>query len=112
MMIASRVDDMQTVCMAGVLVQIRDVDPTTRDRLKQRAAEEGVSLNSYLKRMLDRAAAVPSRAEVVRRLQERGNLASVDHSRPDTVELLHEVRAERDRELMARVTDPDHGDPR
>lgn len=110
-MIASGLDDMQTVCVAGVLVQIRDVDPETRDRLKRRAAEEGVSLNSYLKKMLDQAAAIPSRAEVVRRLKERGNLIPIDHSRPDTVELIHELREERDRELMAGLSDRHHGDP-
>ncbi|MFN2318672.1 MAG: PIN domain-containing protein [Dermatophilaceae bacterium] len=62
---------------------------------------EGVSLNSYLTRVLDQASTIPSRAEVVRRLQDRGNLVPVGRSLPDTVELIHELREERDRELMA-----------
>lgn len=102
---------MQTVYMAGVLIQIRDVAPETRDRLKQRAANEGVSLNSYLKRVLDQAAAIPSRAEVLHRLQERGNLIPVGGSRPDTVELIHELRDARDRERLAPFSGGDHPGP-
>lgn len=86
-------------------MQIRDVDPEVRDRLKQRAAEEGLSLNAYVKKVLEEAAAIPSRAEVIRRLRERGNLIP-SMSSSDTVELIRELREERDRELMSRVERP------
>ena len=104
-MIASGVHDMHTAYMAGVLVQIRDVDPDVRDRLKQRAAEEGLSLNAYVKKVLEEAAAIPSRSEVIRRLRERGNLLPSTNV-SDTVELIRESREERDRELMSRVERP------
>ena len=37
-----------------VLVQIRDVDPDVRDELKARASKVGMSLNAYLKDVLQR----------------------------------------------------------
>lgn len=92
-------------------MQIRDVDPGVRDRLKARAAEQGVSLNAYLKDVLEQAAVIPSRAEVIRRLQERGNLTPSESSLPGTVEIIDEIRQERDRELMTRFRERHHGDP-
>lgn len=55
----------------GVTIQIRDVDQGVRDRLKVRAAQEGVSLNSFLRRLLAREAAKPSQAEVFARVNKR-----------------------------------------
>jgi plasmid stability protein len=81
--------------MAGVLVQIRDVDPEVRDRLKQRAADEGLSLNAYLKKVLHEAATIPSRAEVIRRLRETGDLIPAG-SPHDTVDIIRALRDERD----------------
>ena len=89
--------DMQDVCMSGVLVQIRDVDPAARDRLKDKAAEKGLSLNSYLRELLSQDAAVPVRAEVIRRLRARGGV--LPPGAPSSVEILREARAERDRQL-------------
>lgn len=89
--------DMQDVCMSGVLVQIRDVDPAVRDRLKDKAAEKGLSLNSYLRELLSQDAAVPVRAEVIRRLRARGGV--LPPGAPSSVEILREARAERDRQL-------------
>lgn len=107
-MTASRVHDIQTVLehtegMTGVLVQIRDVDPELRDRLKTLAAQRGLSLNAYLKSILEQAGRRPTRAEVIQRLKERGNIIPVDPSMPSTVEIIHELREERERELDERL---------
>lgn len=55
----------------GVLIQIRDVEPEIRNRLKAKAALRGESLNTYLARLLARDAAQPSREEAVARLAAR-----------------------------------------
>lgn len=82
----------------GVLVQIRDVDEDVRDRLKERAAADGVSLNSLLRDILTRESEIPSRAALFARLRARGNL--VDES-VSTVDVIAAGRAERDAELEA-----------
>lgn len=61
----------------GVLVQIRDVSPAVRDELKARAARDGVSLNSYLRDLLEVAAARPSRDDVLARIAARSEQSSV-----------------------------------
>jgi len=61
--------------MAG-LVQIRDVPDDVRHRLKSRAAAHGVSLNSYLLRLLERDATRPTAAEVFERARRRTESAS------------------------------------
>lgn len=78
----------------SVLIQIRDVDVEVRERLKQRAAEEGVSLNSLLRRVLEREARLPSRAEVIRNLRSRGDLVA-----GSSVDLIWAAREERDADL-------------
>lgn len=79
-----------------VLIQIRDVDEVVRERLKERAARDGVSLNSLLKQILAREAEVPSRAEVLDRIGARPPIVL-----DDSVEVIAEMRAERDRQLHA-----------
>ncbi|NLJ52653.1 MAG: hypothetical protein GX344_00745 [Intrasporangiaceae bacterium] len=84
----------------SVTIQIRDLDEGVRDRLKARAALEGDSLNTYLKRLLTREVERPSQAEVferVRRRSERSAISSIDL-----------VRADRE----ARSNLPDHSCPR
>ena len=66
----------QNVCM-GVLVQIRDVDARVRDRLKASAAAEGLSLNAYLVRLLNREASTPTRQEVLARIAERSERSDI-----------------------------------
>lgn len=87
--------------MTGVLVQIRDVDPALRDRLKMLAAQRGMSLNAYLKSVLSEAGRRPTRPEVIERLKSRGSVVSGDSPGPSTVEIIHEMRADRDREQAA-----------
>lgn len=67
--------------MLTVTIQIRDLDQSVRDRLKARAATEGESLNSYLRRLLTREAERPPQAEVFARAaarSERSPVSSVD----------------------------------
>lgn len=75
----------------SVLIQIRDVDERVRDVLKARAAQEGVSLNTLLRRLLDDAAVRPSRAEVLARIAARSERSSVS-----SVDLVRELREGRD----------------
>ena len=75
---------MHNACMA--IVQIRDVDDGTHDELKARAARRGMSLNSYLRELLDREAATPDLAEVLHRSAlrtERSAVSSVELIRAD-----------------------------
>ncbi|MDO5677873.1 MAG: hypothetical protein Q4G35_10255 [Propionibacteriaceae bacterium] len=78
----------------SVLIQIRDVDEGVRDRLKGRAAEEGVSLNTLLRQLLERESLLPSRADVLARLRERGDLVDAP-----SVDLVWNTREERDADL-------------
>lgn len=53
------------------LIQIRGVDDQTRNELKARAASEGLSLNAYLRRILERAVETPPRDVVLARIGSR-----------------------------------------
>ena len=70
----------------SVTIQIRDIDEQVRDRLKARAALQGDSLNTYLKRLVTRDAEKPSQAEVFARAmgrRERSTVSSVEIIRHD-----------------------------
>jgi antitoxin FitA len=73
------------------LVQVRDVPDEVAERLKARAAEQGVSLSAFLRAELERLATRPSNAEVVARLAG----ASRDDG-PSVAETVSEIRAVRD----------------
>ena len=72
----------------GVLIQIRDVPEEVRRRLKARAASKGESLNEHLRRLLEEAAARPTREELFARIESRG--------RPVEESSAGLIRAERD----------------
>lgn len=80
--------------MVGSLLQIRDVPEEVRRALKARAAAQGVSLNSYLLRLLGRDAARPTAAEVFRRAAQRSQ-----HPEVSAVDVLSAARKERENEL-------------
>jgi plasmid stability protein len=61
----------------SVLIQIRNVDETVRDALKARAAQQGISLNLLLRRLLEEEAARPDRAEVLARVAARSERAGM-----------------------------------
>ena len=53
-----------------VTITIRDVPEEARDRLKQLAAEQGMSLQKFLLREFQKIVSRPSNAEWVRELRE------------------------------------------
>lgn len=73
------------------LVQVRDVPDAVAERLKARAAEQGVSLSAFLRKELERLATRPSNAEVVARLA-----GSPRDDGPTVFETVSEIRAVRD----------------
>jgi hypothetical protein len=65
---------------------IRDVPEPVAESLKERAAEAGMSLSTYVSRELADIAARPTNAEIVRRLKAR------DRSQgPTTADILEAV---------------------
>ena len=77
---------MHTGCMTSILVQIRGVDPRTRDELAVRAARRGQSLTAYVRDLLEREVATPDLAEVFARVDQRSessDISSVDLIRRD-----------------------------
>ncbi|WP_281964817.1 FitA-like ribbon-helix-helix domain-containing protein [Serinicoccus marinus] len=63
--------------MASTLLQIRGVDPATRDELAARAARRGLSLTAYLRDLLQREVATPDLAEVLARVDARSESSAV-----------------------------------
>lgn len=45
---------MQNGCMTSTLLQVRGLDPRTRDELKLRAPRRGQRLNAYVRDLLER----------------------------------------------------------
>jgi hypothetical protein len=83
---------MQTAYTGSVaLVQVRDVPEATVERLKERAAAEGLSLATYLRNELQRLADRPSNAEVIARI-----LARPRSGGPTREEIVAEIRKVRD----------------
>ena len=52
-------------------IQIRNVPPATHQRLKARAAAEGLTMSAYLLRMINSHLERPSRQEVLDRIRAR-----------------------------------------
>lgn len=83
--------------MANVL--IRDVPPDDLERIRSAAAEQGTSLQSYLRETLHTQAAYLRRQEalhgVVERLRDRSAVADDDRDAVlDAVDATHDERAE------------------
>ena len=55
----------------GGLLQIRNVPEATRRRIKTRAAEQGLSMNDYLLRLLEEETRQPTLAELTVRIGSR-----------------------------------------
>lgn len=73
-------------------VQIRNVPEETRRTLKARASSMGESFNTYLLNLLEREAARPTVAEVMRRAAARN-----DRADSSAVEVIRDARADRER---------------
>ncbi len=72
--------------MTSTLLQVRGLDPRTRDELKVRAARRGQSLTAYVRDLLEREASTPDLAEVLGRVDRRAGgstVSSVDLIRAD-----------------------------
>jgi antitoxin FitA len=52
-------------------IEIRNVPPELRRKLKARAAEEGLTLSDYMLRLAQRIADVPTPEELARRIRSR-----------------------------------------
>jgi antitoxin FitA len=71
------------------LIQVRNVPDDALRELKERAGRDGVSLNTYMLRLIEREVARPSVAEVLLRARARGDglttssLAALDAARAD-----------------------------
>jgi antitoxin FitA len=89
------------------MIQIRHVPEDVHARLKARAAAAGMSLSDYLLREVTALARRPTWDEIFEEIDREGPLLKVD---VDTVALIHEMRQERERELMARIW-PDDPEP-
>jgi plasmid stability protein len=80
-------------------VQIRNVPPEVHRRLKQRAADEGVSLSEYLLEELTRLATLPTLAELTERLETREPV----QLEVDPAETIRRERVKRDRQIARAV---------
>jgi len=74
-----------------VMIQVRNVPESLHGELVRRAGERGLTLTAFIQEILEREVSVPSRADVVRRLQE---LEPVELGFPVS-ELIREGRRER-----------------
>ena len=81
------------------MIQIRHVPDALHRKLKERAADRGLSLSDYLRRELEQMAAQPSWADISTALDQ------IEPVRPGTsiVGLLEELRGERAAELEERT---------
>lgn len=82
-------------------IQIRDLPEEAVRTFKVRAAEEGKSLQQYMRGLLADIASKPTMAEVIARIEREDEGFS---SPTDTTALLREVRREREDELERRFT--------
>ncbi|HZI97422.1 MAG TPA: antitoxin [Actinomycetales bacterium] len=82
----------------GSLLQIRGVPDDERQALKARAAARGESLNAYLLGLISREVARPTVAEVLDRAARRADRREIS-----SVEIIRQVREDRDSELLRRV---------
>lgn len=80
-----------------VLLQIRNVPEDARRVLKARAAERGLSLNTYLLELIDREVAQPTAAEVLGRAAQRS-----EHATASAVDVIRASRDAREGALSGR----------
>ena len=83
------------------MIQIRHVPEDVHARLKARAAAAGMSLSDYLLREITALALRPTWQEIFDEIDREGPILKGEPV--DTVELIRELREERERELMERI---------
>jgi antitoxin FitA len=79
------------------VIQVRGVSEASHERLKQKAAEEGLSLSEYLRRELEELAETLTWSEWMERVRSRRPVTGISGA-----ELVREARDERERELDDR----------
>jgi plasmid stability protein len=87
----------------STLIQIRNVPEDVQQALKERAAAQGKSLNSFMLEIVEREAHSISKAEVLSRIRARGPLGDPDDPK-SAADYLREAREERDAQLMAAIS--------
>jgi antitoxin FitA len=87
--------------MGTKMIQIRHVPEDVHARLKARAAAAGMSLSDYLLREITALALRPTWQEIFDEIDREGPILKGEPV--DTVELIRELREERERELMERI---------
>jgi plasmid stability protein len=87
--------------MGSKMIQIRHVPEDVHARLKARAAAAGMSLSDYLLREITALALRPTWQEIFDEIDREGPILKGEPV--DTVELIRELREERERELEART---------
>jgi antitoxin FitA len=87
--------------MGTKMIQIRHVPEDVHARLKARAAAAGMSLSDYLLREITALALRPTWQEIFDEIDREGPILRGEPV--DTVELIRELREERERELEART---------
>lgn len=81
------------------MIQVRNVPDKLHRALKVRAAQQGKSLSAFLIEELERLASIPTREEMLARLQSRSR---IDLSADEIVRIIKEGRDERDDERDLR----------
>jgi antitoxin FitA len=81
-----------------VALQIRDVSDEVRDRLANAAARQGQSLQAYLLELVNAEARRDRNRELIASL--RGRTDGTRTTLEESMKLKHELRAERDRQLL------------
>jgi hypothetical protein len=89
---------MACYCHAVGNLQIKGLPEELHERLKERAAEAGMTQRDYVLKLIERDLRVPSKAEWLQRVRARSPVPGVDGA-----EAVRESRAERIDELNARV---------
>jgi plasmid stability protein len=79
-----------------VMIQIRNVPPDLHERLRMRAASQGMNLSDFLKRELERLVSIPTSAEIFARIEaDRENGLLISTTREEILEGIHGDRESR-----------------
>ncbi len=83
-------------------IQIKNVPEELHAAIRSRAAEEGRTVSEYVLDLIKRDLRTPTMRQWLARVQSREPVEPVEPS-IDTVELLHQLRGEREEELARRM---------
>jgi plasmid stability protein len=64
--------------MAKTILQVRDIPESVVAKLRARAAEEGISLSAYVRRLLTSDARQETMSEVIERISRRAPVDATD----------------------------------